>query len=78
MNDRLRNLVEFGADIEFICCGVPYTILAGAEEGIIIGIQNDDNNDGCYESYDEMIHNYTIGGKKMIEVLDEIEITFSS
>lgn len=78
MNDELKKLVDFGADIMFVCRGIGYTILAGADEGIIIGIQNDDDNDGCFETYEDMVDNYLIDGKKMRDVLDDIRITFTS
>ncbi len=78
MNDELKKLVDFGADIEFTCFGTDYTILPWTDDGISIGIQNDESQDACFETYEDMIDNYLIDGKKMRDVLDDIRITFTS
>lgn len=76
MNQELKKLVEFGADIEFSCKGKMYTILPWVEVGIVIGEQGED--DYIYQTYEEMVINFIIGGKPMKEVMDDIVIEFTS
>ena len=74
---NIKELVEFGADIEFRYKGKDYTILPWTDDGIVIGVQNSDE-DSIFKTYEDMINGYMINGKVMKEVLDEIEITFAS
>ncbi len=77
MYQKLKELVEYGADIEFVFQGNAYTILPWMDEGIVIGLQDSDN-DQVFESYDDMINGYLLDGNTMKDVLDNIEITFTS
>ena len=77
MFQKLKELVEFGADIEFRYQGNDYTILPWTDEGIVIGLQNSDD-DNVFQTYEEMIELYKLNGKVMKDVLEEIEITFTS
>ena len=76
MNQKLKELVEFGADIEFCCGNKEYTILPWTEEGIVIGEK--DGKDYVFESYDDMVNQYKIGTMLMKDVLNKIKITFTS
>lgn len=77
MYKKLKELVEFGADIEFDFQENSYTILPWSAEGISIGLQNS-NNDHIYKTFDEMINNYQLNGHIMRDVLNQIDITFTS
>ena len=77
MFQKLKELVEFGADIEFRYQGKDYTILPWTDDGIIIGLQNS-NEDSIFQTYEDMIEEYKLNGKRMKDVLEEIEITFTS
>lgn len=76
MNQQIKDLVEFGADIEFHFQGKEYTILPWTDDGIVIGEKNGD--DSVFGSYEDMINEYKLDGKLMKDVLDKIEITFTS
>lgn len=76
MNQILKDLVDYGADIEFCCGNKEYTILPWTEEGIVIGEK--DGEDYVFESYEDMINQYKIDGMLMKDVLSKIKITFSS
>lgn len=77
MYQKLKELVEFGADIEFNFCGNSYTILPWVDNAISIGLQNN-NDDHIYKTFDEMIDNYQLNGHIMRDVLNQIDITFTS
>ncbi len=76
MNQTIKDLVEFGADIEFRFQGKDYTILPWTDNGIVIGEKN--GNDSTFDSYENMINEYILDGKLMKDVLDEIKIIFTS
>lgn len=76
MNQNLKELVEFGADIEFCYGNKEYTILPWTEDGIVIGQKN--GKDSIFESYEDMINKYKIDGVLMKDVLNKIDITFTS
>ena len=73
----LRELVEYGADIEFKIYGKEYTILPWIDDGIVIGIK-DSEEDSIYQTYDDMVNNFAIDGKAMKDILEDIDITFTS
>lgn len=76
MNQKLRELVEFGADIEFCCRDKEYTILPWTNDGIVISEKN--GEDHIFESYEDMINKYKIEDVLLKDILNEIEITFTS
>ena len=76
MNQKLKELVEFGADIEFRFHGKEYIILPWTDDGIVIGEKNDD--DSVFDSYDDMVNKYVIDGCIMKDILEKIEINFTS
>lgn len=76
MNQKLKELVEFGADIEFRFHGKEYIILPWPDDGIVIGEKNGD--DSVFDSYDDMVNKYVIDDCVMKDILEKIEITFTS
>ena len=76
MNQKLKELVEFGADIEFCYGNKEYTILPWTEDGIVIGEKN--GEDYVFKTYADMVNKYKIGGVLMKDILSQINITFSS
>lgn len=76
MNQKLKELVEFGADIEFRFQGKDYIILPWTDDGIAIGEKNGD--DSVFDSYEDLISKYVIDGFLMKDILEKIEITFTS
>lgn len=71
--NKFKEAIEFGSDIEFRYKNKNYTILPWTDEGIVIGLQNSDD-DSKFKSADELIDNYTIDGNKMKDIIDDIEI----
>lgn len=76
MNQKLKELIEFGADIEFRFRGKDYTILPWTDEGIVIGENN--GEDSVFDSYEDMVSKYIVDGHVMKDILADIEITFTS
>lgn len=76
MSKKLKELVEFGADIEFRFQDKTYIILPWTDDGILIGEKN--SEDSIFSSYDDMINEYMLDGKLMKDIVDQIEITFTS
>lgn len=76
MNQKLKELVEFGADIEFRFHEKEYIILPWTDDGIVIGEKNGD--DSVFDSYDDMVNKYVIDDCVMKDILEKIEITFTS
>lgn len=73
----IKELVEYGADIEFRFQGKEYVILPWTDDGIVIGLRDSDE-DGIFQTYDEMVNNFVIDGNVMKDILDEIDIIFTS
>lgn len=73
----IKELVEYGADIEFRFRGNEYAILPWTDDGIVIGLRDSDE-DGIFQTYDEMVNNFVIDGNVMKDILDEIDIIFTS
>ncbi|MBS6503908.1 MAG: hypothetical protein KH415_20240 [Clostridium sp.] len=71
--NKFKEAIEFGSDIEFRYKNKNYTILPWTDEGIVIGLQNSDD-DSKFKSADELIDNYTIDGNKMRDIIGDIEI----
>lgn len=74
---KLKEAIEFGADIEFRYKEKDYTILAWFDEGISIGPQNSDD-DSIYKTSDELINNHKIENKAIKDIINDIEILFMS
>lgn len=70
---KLKELIDFGLDIEFKYNDKEYTILPWTEEGIVIGQQNSDN-DTIYKTSDELLNNYKIDGKLIKDIINDIQI----
>ena len=76
MNQELKELVEFGADIEFCYRSKEYIILPWTDDGIVIGEKN--GEDSTFESYEDMVNGYSLDGVLMKDALNEIKIKFTS
>lgn len=70
---KLKELIDFGSDIEFKYNDKEYTILPWTEEGIVIGQQNSDK-DTIYKTSDELLNNYKIDGKLIKDIINDIQI----
>lgn len=77
MKDKLKELIDAGADIEFNFNGKDYTILAWIDEGISVGEKNK-NDDNVFKDFDDLRNNYIIDGQVFGSVLDDIKLTFTS
>ena len=78
MIQRIKELIEFGADIEFSYRGKDYTLLAWVEEGISVGLQGVDEDDHIFKDYNDLMENYVIDGVKFKDAIRDIEILFTS
>ena len=74
---ELKKLIEFGSDIELSVRGKEYVILPWTQEGIVIGLRNTDTDD-VFQTADELFQEYLIDGIPFYQLVDEMEITFSS
>ena len=74
---ELKKLIEFGSDIELSIRGKEYVILPWTREGIVIGLRNTDTDD-VFQTADELFQEYLIDGIPFYQLVDEMEITFSS
>ncbi|MBR2131238.1 MAG: hypothetical protein IJ955_01655 [Oscillospiraceae bacterium] len=77
MRQRLKDLMEFGADIEFTVNGKDFVILAWVKEGIVIG-PADIDEDAIFPDADSLMDGYIVDGKPLSEWMDEIVIRFST
>lgn len=77
MKDKLKELIDAGADIEFNFNGKDYTILAWIDEGISVGEKNK-NDDNVFKDFDDLRNNYIIDGQVFGSVLNDIKLTFTS
>lgn len=75
--NSLREMVEFGSDIEFEYRGKQYVILPWTVQGILIAEQYTDN-EAIYETYDDLLNKHSLDGTPFKDVVDEINITFHS
>lgn len=78
MINKLRDLVNEQADVEFSYNGKEYTLLAWIDEGISVGEKDNDLDDNIYSDFDDLLNNYRIQGSCFRDILDDIVITFSS
>ena len=78
MKQKLRELIEMGADIEFAYNGKQYTLLAWVAEGISVGEQNNDEDDNVFSDFDDLLENYIIDGEKFADIVEDVIIEFSS
>ena len=74
---ELKKLIEFGSDIELTIRGKEYVILPWTQEGIAIGERYSDD-DEYFETADSLFNEYLIDGIPFHQLVDEMEITFSS
>lgn len=71
--NELKKAIEFGSDIEFQYKNKKYTILPWTDDGIVIGLQNSDD-DECYKTADDLINNYKVDERPIKDVISEIDI----
>lgn len=76
MRNKLKCLMESGADIEFVVNGRKYTVLPWADEGIVIGPQDSDD-DMVFSDPDSLIDEYLINGRPLSAWIDALTIEFS-
>lgn len=77
MLEELKNKIERGADIEFRYMDEDYTILGWLEEGVAVGRHGADE-DFIFKDADDLMENYVIHGKRFKDIVEDIEILFSS
>ena len=75
--NSLREMIDFGSDIEFEYGGKQYVILPWTVKGILIAEQHT-NNEAIYETYDDLLSKHSIDGTPFRDVVDKINITFHS
>ena len=71
----LKQAILTGNDIEFSVDGQKYTIIPWAEDGIVIGSQNSDN-DQIFSDADALLSGYQIDGIPLQNRLQQVEILF--
>lgn len=76
MLQRLTNLIDSGADIEFSVNGTMYTILPWTDGGITVGQQGAEN-DKVFDSIDALLNGFEIDGVPLLALLDSICIVFA-
>ena len=77
MRQKLIDLIDAGADIEFSIHEKRYTILPWTPGGITIGEQGSEDDDQ-FPDADTLLDRYEIDGVPLNEMLDEIQIDFSA
>lgn len=78
MKQKIKDLIEYGADIEFSYRGKNYTILPWVEDGIAVGLQENDEDDHIFKDFDDLMENYVIDGVEFKDAINNIRILFSS
>ena len=76
MLQKLADLINSGADIEFSVNGRMYTILPWTDGGITIGPQNSDD-DMVFKDVDALVSGFLIDGKPLANIIDQVVIVFS-
>lgn len=76
MLQKLKDLINIGADIEFSANGRMYTILPWTDEGITIGPQGS-NNDMVFDDADALLSGFLIDGTPLTQMIDQVVIVFS-
>ena len=77
MLQKLENLIEAGGDIEISIGNQKYTILPWTEKGIIIGLQETDEEQ-VFQTVDTLLDNYMIDGVPLRHLENQIKILFHS
>lgn len=77
MCQKLKSLIDYGADIEFTLNGKQYVILPWLDDGIVIGLKNSEYDD-FYPDFEELMLNHVIDGKKFAHQIENITIDFTS
>ena len=75
--NKLINLINEGADIEFSFRGEMYTILAWTPRGIVIGKQNYSNEE-IFQDCKTFLKKCKIDGVPILDALPEIDILYHS
>ena len=78
VRQKFEELINMGADIEFSYNGKHYTLLAWIPEGISVGEQDNDEDDNIFSDFDDMLKHYVIDGVKFADIIDDVNIEFSS
>ena len=78
MRQKFKELIDMGADIEFSYNGKMYTLLAWVQEGIVVGEQNNDEDDNIFSDFNDLMENYILNGIKFAEIIEDVVIEFSS
>jgi hypothetical protein len=69
-------VIESGGAIMFDCNGKHYTLLIWTDEPIYIAEQKTEENEAKFETIEDLVEHYMIGGKPLKERVNEIKITF--
>lgn len=76
MLQKLTDLIDSGADVEFSVNDRMYTILPWTDGGITIGEQGAED-EKVYDSVDALLSGFIIDGTPLISLLDSIHIVFA-
>ncbi len=85
--EEFRDEVNMGLDLELMYKNQGYLICAWDNEKIMIGKQDTDevkyptleaSNTKIYDTFEEMVNDYEIDGKKLIEIFNKMEIIYHS
>lgn len=85
--EEFRGEVNMGLDIELMYKNQGYLICPWDDEKIMIGKQDTDevkyqtleaSDTKIYDTFEEMVNDYEIDGKKLIEIFDKMEIMYHS
>ena len=77
MYEKIKDLIDFGNDIEFDLNGIMYSIIPWADGKVLIGRQGADE-EAIFENGEALLDNYHIDGQPLKHYVNQITITFSS
>ena len=76
MLQKLKTLIDTCGDTEFSVGSQNYTIITWMDDGLLIGPQGSDQ-DQTFQTADDLIQGYQIGGKPLADLADQITILFA-
>lgn len=77
MLQKLKNLIDAGADVEFTLNNKQYVILPWTDDGIVIGLKDSDD-DVTYPTFEQLTSHFIIDGAPFSQQIENITIDFTS
>lgn len=73
--DELIDKIDNGNDILFDVSGRHFTILTWMDEGIAIGEQQTDGDLQFFDTAEDLVEQFVVGGKTLAELAKQVVIT---